>query len=120
VSDLQCPARFLVLGGAATADEERLRHERVAAVYAGTRDDAGPATRLGEGLGVPVHPVVELTVEGVLDQAPETMEVLAELADLHRGETVVVLATGDRPRRVEVTVDGDGTRVEEVSRADGT
>lgn len=92
MSDLQCAATFVL---AAAGDEhearalaERLRDRRVAVVYT---DDA-PATGetvsvLSSSLGAPVRSEPDLR-ESVVP--PGT--VLEQLADLHRGETVLVVA----------------------------
>lgn len=132
MSDLQCPARFLVVGGAEASLAEALRHERVAAVYDGRGNSAGSggpgapagpgrtgAERLAQRLGVP-HQVMPdgLAVADVLAGQPAAMSSLRELADLHRGETAVVAAAGAPGSRVDVSVDGDGTTVVEVSPGD--
>ncbi len=112
MTDLQCPARFLVcvVGEGAALD---LRHERVAAVYAGTPDQVAPA--LAVELGVPVSFLTrEVSVDAVLAREAATMQVLAELADLHRGETVVVSARGRAGSPIEVSVDGDGARISQA------
>jgi broad specificity phosphatase PhoE len=95
VSDLQCPATLVL---AAVGDEgqartlaESLHDRRVAVVYT---DDA-PATgaaldALSAGLGVPVRSEPDLR-EGFLPPCA----VLAQLADQHRGETVLVLAAAE-------------------------
>ena len=124
MSDLQCPARFLVLGGAdaplADALADSLRHERVAAVYDGQGDSAGSgAEALARRLGVPARVLGRaLRVADVLAGDPVAMGDLTELSDLHRGETLVVTAAGDPGRRVDVSIDGDGTTVVEVSPGD--
>lgn len=120
MSDLQCPARFLLVAPAASA-AERLRHERVAAVYAGPDGSASAdelsAEELGRALGAPVRrpgPAVDLGA--VLAREPGPLAALEDLADLHRGETVVVVAAGPPDRDVgrdlvEVLVDADGITV---------
>lgn len=119
MSDLQCPARFLLVAapGAARPEPlaESLRHERVAAVY-----DAPPhadeARALAGALGLPLHEMTHrLTLAEVANESPGALDVLRDLADLHRGETVVVVGEGDDGHRVDVSVDGDGVTVQTVS-----
>lgn len=117
MSDLQCPARFILLTSLDGSEPEALRHERVAGVY-----DAPPgaaATGLAAALGVPAIPLARpLSLEAVLARESIAVDVLAGLADVHRGETVVVLAEGRPGRRVEVAVDGDGVTVQQLSPGD--
>ncbi len=114
MSDLQCPARFILLTTLDGATADVLRHERLAAVY-----DAPPgaaATGLAAALGIPATALVRpLALEAVLVRESLAVETLSELADVHRGETVLVVAEGRPGRRVEVAIDGDGVAVEEVS-----
>lgn len=122
MSDLQCPARFLVVAGPpdARSAADGLRHERVAAVYdAPPRADA--AVALAGALGLPLQELARrLTVAEVAAESPEALDVLRDLADLHRGETVVVVGEGPAGRRVDVSVDGDGVTVLEVSPGGAT
>jgi hypothetical protein len=100
--NLMCPARILLLAG--DVQEEAAVGERVAQVYAGTFE-AAAGSRLAERLGVRLVVVPELT------QRPD--EELQSIADLHRGETVVVLGL-DLGLRLPAVVEhtGDGwTRV---------
>lgn len=122
MSDLQCPARFLLLCGVGAPDADALRHQRVAAVYDGTGGRGGAAAAdLARGLGLTVQVTARpFSAADVLARGPEALEQLRDLADLHRGETVVVAATGAHGQRVEVAVDGDGVSVAEVSRGDET
>jgi hypothetical protein len=114
MSDLQCPAHLVLLATPDPADAETLRHDRVAAVYDGPPGSGAAA--LAEALGLPLqvmaHPLV---IAGVLAQAPEQMTALGGLADLHRGETVVVAAEGRPGQRVDVTVDGDGVALTDLT-----
>lgn len=99
--NLMCPARILLLPGDV---QDAAVGERVAQVYAGTFE-AAAGSRLAERLGVRLTVVPELT------QRPD--EELQAIADLHRGETVVVLGV-DLGLRLPATVEhtGDGwTRV---------
>jgi hypothetical protein len=120
VSDLQCPARFLVLADPDGAAAGSLRHERVAAVY-GAPPHADGLTALAGALGVPLRAVERrLTVAEVVAESAGALDVLRDLADLHRGETVVVAGEGPAGQRVEVSVDGDGVTVVPVSPGAGT
>lgn len=92
--NLMCPARILLLPGDVL---EPVVGERIAQVYAGSFEVAA-GTRLADQLGVGLTVVPDL-VEGELQA----------IADLHRGETVVVLGLdlGLRlPALVEHTGDG--------------
>jgi len=95
--NLMCPARILLLPG---DGQDAVVGERIAQVYAATFD-ASAGSRLAERLGV------QLTVLPDLVQRPDAE--LQSIADLHRGETVVVLGVdlGLRlPAVVEHTGDG--------------
>jgi hypothetical protein len=114
MSDLQCAARFVLVCAPDAATAESLRYERVAAVYDGPPGSG--AARLGDALGLPVQVLARpLAVDDVLAQAPEALGDLRELADLHRGETVVITAVGRPGRRLDVAVDGDGVTMDEIS-----
>jgi len=116
MSDLQCAARFVLLTDpGATA---QLGHERVAAVY-DARPGGHDETSV-ELLGLAVQVVAPLTLRGVLDRSPQALGALGDLADLHRGETVVVLSGGSAGGRVDVSLDGDGVVVRQVSPEGGT
>jgi hypothetical protein len=112
MSDLQCAARLLFLSAGDGAAASRLHEERVAAVYDGHHHPASAqATELARTLGVPVRSLAErVSADLVRARDPEAMRVLGEVADLYRGETVVVLTPTEAPFRL--SVDGDGTRVE--------
>lgn len=114
MSDLQCPAHLVLLAAPGRADAESLRHERVAAVYDGPPGSGAAA--LAGALGLPVQVMARsLVIAEVLARAPESMTALGGLADLHRGETVVVVAEGRPGQRVDVTVDGDGVTFRDLS-----
>lgn len=88
MSDLQCPARIVLLDAAvAHTSTEALQAERVAHVYADRGCGAlDPATALAAAW--------EVVVTG-LDASPGGLRTaLEDLADLHRGETVVVVTHG--------------------------
>lgn len=116
MSDLQCAARFVLLTDPGQAGA--LRHERVAAVYDGAVSDGDPASRAGEiaeTLGLPVLALAApVALTAVLSREPAALTALGELADLHRGETVVVTVAGEPGRRVDVGVDGDGVTIAEI------
>lgn len=124
MSDLQCPARFLVLGPvAATAAStsgtrlesllEHLRGENVAAVYVGPDAPAdAPGVVVAAALGLATTPVEGLrAADPTADPARAALD---DLADRHRGETALVtgvngsLAPADV---VSVEIDADGWRV---------
>lgn len=114
MSDLQCPARLLLLSEPDASTAEALRHERVAAVYDGPPGSG--AAELGRALGLPVQVLARpIRLVDVLAREAGALDDLRDLADLHRGETVVVAAVGDPGARVDVALDGDGLRVGEVS-----
>ncbi|MEU8221149.1 hypothetical protein [Kribbella sp. NPDC048915] len=95
--NLMCPARIVVLPGDV---REAVVGERVAQVYAGPADEAA-------GAGLAEHLGVRLTVVPDLARRPE--EELQSIADLHRGETVVVLNLSlglTLPAVIEHTGDG--------------
>ncbi len=137
MSDLQCPARFLVVpllgstGGAGRTEgtggsrtwaatwADELRVENVAAVYAGDGSPAAPAgVALAAALRIPLG-VLPTAVGGrpvPSDAAARFRAALEDLADRHRGETVVVLTDAPHglPQQqslVVVDVDADGWRV---------
>lgn len=85
--NLMCPARLILLDGASGAD---LAGERIAQVYACTAATE-PAGRLADDLGVRLTVVPELAHEDSVRRADAA---LREIADQHRGETVVVVAPG--------------------------
>jgi hypothetical protein len=113
VSDLHCPATLLVTRAAdpdVLAGALRLRN--IARVYCspGTR---GPATALARTLGVDMVLDDNLGQPGdgrLADVVDAGREALQEIADLHRGEAVVVLLGPSTPvtEVLQVSVDGDG------------
>jgi hypothetical protein len=128
MSNLQCPARFLLVAGAdqcpAESLAESLRTERVAAVYDGP-PQAGGAAALAEGLAaaldVPLHEVPHRpALRDVIAHEPQALAPLRELADLHRGEAVAVVADGVPGQRLGVLVDGDGVDLRTVTPEGGT
>lgn len=121
MSDLQCPATFVLVPADAQPDRVglALAHDRVAEVRTDERPDAvGLARTLATGWGLAVP------VPAALDAA-SYRELLGDLADLRRGETTVVvvapellaLVAGrdarDAPELVELQVDADGWAVRE-------
>jgi hypothetical protein len=121
---LHCPATVIVI--AEMAEDEvltRLLDRRVAAVYTGSApDELGRAERLAAPLaavpcGLPYLGGLSLAdlVDHGWSPGPDAGPgaVVADIADRHRGETVVVLAaTGGElePAWVEVQVGDDGVR----------
>jgi hypothetical protein len=118
MSDLQCAATFLVLGaGGWDRAVQDLRHARLAAVYA-VVPHAEVAARIADEAGLPVRSLEEPAGTTYPDG-------LSALADLHRGETVVVVLRPDavsalaerggldpaRDRMIRVAVDADGWTV---------
>ena len=102
MSDLQCAATLLLVpAGRAEGLAETLTHAKVARVWTGTAAVAAQAAEsLAAQLGVGVSTRAEMDDERI-DLA------LSDIADEHRGETVVVVVDhGDAI--VEVAVDGDG------------
>ena len=83
MSDLQCPATVLVLRGDAPADLLQ-RHRVAGVVTSGARTTT--AERVAGSVGAPV---VRRELAG------DTVTTLEELADLHRGETLLVVAEDD-------------------------
>lgn len=110
MSDLQCPARFLLVCGPTASTAETLRHERVAAVYEPGRGSG--AAVLADALGLPVQVLPRpVAAADVRVRDGEAIDVLRELADLHRGETVVLVADGEPGERLEIAIDGDGVHI---------
>lgn len=106
MSDLQCAATFVISGVVADSEVRALAASlagrRVAQVYG----DAAhrPAAEMVAGvLGV------QAAVRDDLDPDLGGAGGLAALADLHRGETVLVLVTSpSEAATVELSIDGDG------------
>ena len=108
MSDLQCPATFLVLRvdtlgegwrGEVAGLAEQLRDRRVAAVYGGaTAPAVAVSAEVADGLGLPPHPLTEppTPLGGPSDgtAVARCRAALEALADLHRGETVLVVDDG--------------------------
>ena len=89
---LHCPATLLVASSPESAKGvaalvESLAGERVLGVVRAPTDDAG--ARLAQVLDVPLED------EPGLGEGRPSRSLLGEIADLHRGETVVVLAPAD-------------------------
>lgn len=112
MSDLQCPARVVLLRQEGAAEAlEWLRHERVAHVYSSASPVAARAAlALARELDVGHGTLHELSV---VDPQDLSGTVLDQVADLHRGETLVVvaeLAGAAEGPVVVVQRDGDGWR----------
>jgi hypothetical protein len=121
VSDLQCPATFVLVPDDAQPErvDHALAHDRVAEVRTDARPEAvGLGRTLAAGWGLPAP------VAAVLDAA-SYRDLLGDLADLRRGETTVVVVApellalvagrgqGDAVDLVELQVDADGWIVRE-------
>lgn len=110
MSDLQCAARFVVLEAKAIGElaglAERLVAERTAGLYA-AHDVAGEGAvmRLAGELGLSVEAAPgDLTLGGAGYD---------DLADRHRGETVVIVRSGAASAPILLLVDADGWSTEE-------
>ena len=91
--NLMCPARLILLPVGSAAE---LTGQRVATVYAGTAG-VGPAELIAHRLAAPLRILPELAeVPGESDQdaVRRSDAALGGIADLHRGETVVVVTPG--------------------------
>lgn len=86
-----------------------LRLARVAAVYDG-RGAGGIAPPEAFGLSTRVL-ARPLRVGDVLARSEDALLGLRDIADQHRGETVVVLADGPPGDRVDVRIDADGVSI---------
>jgi hypothetical protein len=117
MSDLQCAATFLVLGSAGAEAGSRVAGTRLAAAYAAPEGHAVAAAAVQRS---------GLTVATLEPDGTSYAAALEGLADLHRGETVLVVLPeaaaaaladawgrqADGPDTVlEVAVDGDGWSV---------
>ncbi|WP_328326799.1 hypothetical protein OHA70_39055 [Kribbella sp. NBC_00382] len=112
--NLMCPARLILLP---PGSRERLAGERIAAVYA-TAAATGPATQLADELSVRLTllPAAQHPAPANPSQADRRLveAMVREIADQHRGETVVVIAPDlnlgiDLPAVIEH--EGDGWHV---------
>lgn len=103
MTDLHCAATLLLVPAGLAADlGPALARARVAHVWTGTAAPSlGAAEAIAGDLGVGV------TERGDLDEPAALDQSLAEIADEHRGETVVVVVEGGEAV-VEVAIDGDG------------
>lgn len=117
MSDLQCPATFLVLGSAGAVAAARVAGTRLAAAYATPEGREVAAAAVGGS---------DLSVAALELDGTSYVAALEGLADVHRGETVLVVlpeaaaaaladAVGRRAEApdevVEVAVNGDGWSV---------
>jgi hypothetical protein len=105
MSDLQCPATFLVLGSAEPRMLQRVSDTRLAAAYAVPEARAGVAAALG-GTG---PPVTALDLDGTTYAAA-----LEGLADLHRGESVLVVLPEDAAAALSGRADGADTAAGDI------
>lgn len=113
MSDLQCAARFVVVDDMSDELIAQFLGERVAMVYDASADRrTGKAQVVAEALNVSARPLDRtIDVPEVLARQPAAMDALRDLADVHRGETVLVLAAGHAMGVLEVSIDGDGVVV---------
>ncbi len=121
MSDLQCPAVVLLVAGESIATggarlalgATRLSGVFVASPVAADPNRLAAATRLAEERACPVDRMLEVVDGASLAEAVE------HLADLYRGETIAVIATGEMVRDalghpgtptepIAVSIDGDG------------
>ena len=93
---------------------------RVALVYDALGDGTAAAARsLGDALHVAVRPLEETVArDQVEQQTADAMRTLQSVADLHRGETVV-LVVAEPGGPLEVRIDGDGVVIEPLSDDSG-
>ncbi|MCA1782433.1 MAG: hypothetical protein ABR500_07235 [Dermatophilaceae bacterium] len=120
---LHCPATLLVAGheGDTRALADGLRDRRVVAVYTSGRAEAERTGRaLAEELGavLEVDPGLDVDPpdrdESAEDAVVRIQDGLGSVADLHRGETVLVLAPlgpGLQGTVVHVEIGDDGVRI---------
>ena len=110
MSDLHCAARMVVTRSDAAPDlAGHLVGERVAVVLTDAWQPArGAASELAEQLGTSCEHLPEGSLREVLD----------DVADLHRGETLVVVADRDWPGTLGRAADGQGAVLVEID-ADG-
>jgi hypothetical protein len=110
VSDLHCPATLLLAPYDAIGEPaevgtrrlvERTAGERVSRIYAGTRAEAVQTTRVMSdgGVAAPAEQRPELDADDVSGE-------LQAIADLHRGETVLVVLPGSSVERALDTLLG--------------
>jgi len=118
MSDLQCPATLLIVepctGDSAQPLAAALTQRNVAAVYAWPVDQA---LETAEVVGARLAAATRVLDDGAGPAGGGPLGVLQELADLHRGETVVVVGaavssalgrTAGRREVLELRVDADG------------
>ena len=133
MSDLQCPATFLI----ALPDEgrgqvhrlvEQVRPRRVAAVYSGPMAQAVESAGLAAselGLTPVVVEALDETLAGDLEAMDESAagdpaevrfrDAVEDLADVHRGETVLLLVHGEALAWVRrISVNGPSSSARQV------
>jgi hypothetical protein len=115
MSDLQCPATLLIVRTGAVGQQvlaagqqvqhlvEQMDGRRVSAVYSSpTESVLEPARLTASRLGM--KPIL---IDGLEERFSESV---GEIADLHRGEAVLVFTQGEGSEISEIEVDSDGWR----------
>jgi hypothetical protein len=100
MSDLQCPATFLIASGEMGTGRvhdlvEQVRGRRISAVYASLGLAAEPAKLAASELGL------EPRLSDALGEPADFTQAIDEIADVHRGEAVLVF-TNDHVMRLAV------------------
>ena len=116
---LHCPATIVVASpGDATARAALaadLRERRIAVVYSGTEEvSRSVAAALAADLDAGSTELADLTgLDPDADGRAELAHRLQSVADLHRGETILVIADRLDPTRspIEVEIGDDGVRI---------
>ena len=91
MSDLQCPATILLIPSEVVASDScwrAMQGKRLFGFYVDAKVEQDAAViGLAEAADCPVQPI------GPLDNGAGLTQVLEDLADVHRGETIAVVAT---------------------------
>ena len=126
MSDLQCPATILLIPSEAVASDacwRALEGQRLFGFYVDAKVQKDAAVNgLAEAADCPVQQI------GPLDNGAGLRQVLEDLADVHRGETIAVIATAKviesrlgldhlPTTPIEVKIDSSGWAVNVLRRA---
>lgn len=117
MSDLQCPATFLVAGPAARPDAGVLVEAGIAALFA-EPERLAEAERIAAPISAGVAPIAIADERDPPPWGGALLAKLDELSDLHRGQTCLVLLGRVRPPLggpgdvVRVRIDADGRTLE--------